>query len=67
MRFALEGKGKSSSVRVLYVDFVVFEKIYLITAYPKSQKINLTRAERNIIKKLIIELERTLKQGRFNR
>ncbi len=42
MRFALEGKGKSSSIRVLYVDFVIFEKVYLITTYPKSQKINLS-------------------------
>jgi hypothetical protein len=63
MRFALEGKGKSSSIRVLYVDFVIFEKVYLITAYPKSQKINLSEAERNDIKKLITQLERTLKQG----
>ena len=67
MRFALEGKGKSGSVRVLYVDFVIFEKIYFITAYHKSQKINLSETERNNIKKLITLLERTLKQGRVNR
>ncbi|UNC93511.1 type II toxin-antitoxin system RelE/ParE family toxin [Candidatus Contubernalis alkaliaceticus] len=67
MRFALEGKGKSSSIRVLYVDFVIFEKVYLITAYPKSQKDNLSEAERNDIKKLIALLEKTLKQGRLNR
>lgn len=67
MRFAIEDRGKSSSVRVLYVDFAVFGKIYLITAYHKSQKINLSHAERNNIKKLIALLERTLKQGRFNR
>lgn len=62
MRFALEGKGKSSSTRILYVDFVIFEKVYLITAYPKSQKIDLSEAERKDIKKLITQLERTLKQ-----
>ncbi len=61
MRVALEGKGKSSSIRVLYVDFVIFEKVYLITAYLKSQKIDLSEAERNNIKKLITQLERTLK------
>jgi hypothetical protein len=67
MRFALEGKSKSSSVRVLYVDFVIFEKVYLITSYHKSQKINLSEAERNNIKKQIALLERTLNQGRLNR
>ena len=35
MRFALPGRGKSGSSRVLYVDFVVAETIYLIFAYPK--------------------------------
>ena len=63
MRFALEDKGKRSSIRVLYVDFVIFEKVYLITAYPKSQKDNLSEAESNDIKKLITQLERTLKDG----
>jgi len=66
MRFATESKGKSSSVRVLYVDFVIFEKIYLVTAYHKSQKVNLSDAERFNIKKLIILLEQALKQGRVD-
>lgn len=66
MRFALEGKGKSGSVRVLYVDFVMFGKIYLITAYHKSQKANLSEIERNKIKKLITLIERTLKKRRVN-
>ena len=34
MRFAFEQRGKSGSVRVIYVDFEVYEKIFLITAYP---------------------------------
>ena len=32
MRFALPGRGKSGSSRVLYVDFVLAETIYLIFA-----------------------------------
>ncbi|MCP5102816.1 MAG: addiction module toxin RelE, partial [bacterium] len=28
MRWALIGKGKSGGARVLYIDFVVYEKIY---------------------------------------
>ncbi len=67
MRFAIENKGKSSSVRVLYVDFLIFKKIYLITAYHKSQKDDLSDAERNNIKRLIILLDKALKQGRSYR
>lgn len=60
MRFALNDQGKSGSARVCYVDFVVKETIYLITAYPKSEKDNLSKAECNQIKKLIDILEQTL-------
>ena len=41
MRFAFEQRGKSGSVRVIYVDFEIYEKIFLITAYPKNEKDNL--------------------------
>lgn len=60
MRFAFQNNGKSGSTRVLYVDFVVAETIYLIFAYPKNEKDNLTNEERNNIKKLIDQLERNL-------
>ena len=60
VRFSFEGKGKSGSVRVCYVDFEDYETIYLITAYSKSQKDNLTKAERNNVKKMIDILESTL-------
>ena len=60
MRFALENRGKSGSVRVIYVDFVIYEKLYLLTAYPKSEKDNLTKAERNELKKLVEILETEL-------
>lgn len=61
LRIAFEGKGKSGSGRVCYVDFAVFEKIYLITAYPKSVKENLSKAERNAISAMIEQLEHELK------
>ncbi len=60
MRFALPNRGKSGSARVLYVDFVVAETIYLIFAYPTSEKDNLSDEERNNIKKLIDRIEQTL-------
>lgn len=62
LRFAFEGRGKSGSVRVCYVDFAVYESIYLITAYPKSEKDNLSRAERNSIAKVIKALETALSE-----
>ena len=60
MRFAFETQGKSGSVRVIYVDFEVHEKLYLLTAYPKNEKDNLTKAERNELKQLVGVLERQL-------
>lgn len=61
VRFAFENRGKSGSIRVVYVDFAVYEKIFLITAYPKNEKDNLSKAERNDIKKLIEALGNSLK------
>lgn len=63
MRFAYEGRGKSGSVRVCYVDYVCFEIIYLITAFPKNEKENLSKAERNAIKKRLHLLLEELKNG----
>lgn len=59
-RFAFRNQGKSGGVRVCYVDFVMKETIYLITVYPKSEKDNLSQAEKNQIKKLISILENNL-------
>ena len=63
MRFAFEERGKSGSVRVIYVDFEVYEKIYLITAYTKSEKDNLTDKERNEIHRLIDILKAQLEDN----
>ena len=63
MRFAFEHQGKSGGVRVIYIDFEVYEKIYLLTAYTKNEKDNLTKDERNEIRKLITVLENQLKEN----
>jgi len=52
----------SGSGRVAYVDFTVHETIYLITAYSKNEKDNLSKAERNAIAKMIVRLEQGLKE-----
>lgn len=61
IRFAFEHRGKSGSSRVAYVDFAYYDKIYLITAYSKNDKENLSKSEQNTIKKLIEMLEKSLK------
>lgn len=61
IRWALPGRGKSGGIRVVYVDFVCFEKIYFIAAYTKSEKGNLSKKECGEIKKLIAALEAVLK------
>ncbi len=64
IRTAFENKGKSGSGRVCYVDFAVYESIYLITAYPKSEKDNLSKSERNNVAKLIRALEAAISERR---
>lgn len=63
MRFAFENKGKSGSVRVIYVDFEVYEKIYFIDVYQKSDKDNLTKEERNDIKNAVELIELSLEKN----
>ena len=62
IRIAFEGHGKRGGGRVAYVDFAGYETIYLITAYPKNVKDNLSKTERNEIAKRIARLEHGLKK-----
>ena len=57
IRFEYEGRGKSGSTRVIYVDFEIGEKICGLAAYAKADKDNLTQGERNAIRKLIQLIE----------
>ncbi len=53
IRYAFEGRGKSGSARVCYVDFAALEKNYLIQLFTKDEKQNLNDSEKNSIKKLV--------------
>ena len=64
MRFAFEHKGKSGGIRVIYIDFEIYERIYLLTAYTKNEKENLTKEECNEIRKLISILESQLEDNK---
>ena len=53
MRFAYNNRGKSGSARVCYLDIEIREEIHLLDVFAKSEKENLSKAERNNIKKLV--------------
>ena len=56
IRMATGNQGKSSSARVIYF-LATAEVIYLIMAYPKNLKENLTDAEKAVLKKLTQRLK----------
>ncbi len=55
-----DNKGKSGGARVCFVDFVFAETVYLITVYGKKEKANLSKGERNNIKKVIEMIRKSL-------
>ena len=58
MRFAFEGGGKSGGSRVLYIDIVIAEVVYLISAFAKGEKENITDAERKAYKQIIAQINK---------
>ncbi|MDR2599311.1 MAG: addiction module toxin RelE [Oscillospiraceae bacterium] len=57
LRFRAKGKGKSSGVRVVYVDILVREHIYLLIAYPKNVQIKLSPEQISIVNNLILKIK----------
>jgi Uncharacterized protein conserved in bacteria len=55
-RIALEGRGKSGGARVCYYDSPNTKRLFLITAYAKNEKENLSMLERNQLKQLVKQL-----------
>ena len=62
LRWALSGKGKSGSIRTLYVDFAYFEQIYMIACFKKSEKQNLSKAEKKQVKAVIEQIKAHLRK-----
>lgn len=60
IRVGSKGKGKRGGARVIYVDFVVIETIYLFYVYGKNEQENLTEADKKEYKELIAELKNSL-------
>jgi len=58
-RIALSNnKGKSGGARIVYIDFTIYAKVYFLAVFPKSEKENLTKAEKNELKSLVKTLEK---------
>ena len=57
MRFALPGRGKSGGIRVIYYWLREDGQIYMLLAYPKSEKDNLTDRETAVLRELVKELQ----------
>ncbi|WP_330604817.1 type II toxin-antitoxin system RelE/ParE family toxin [Blautia faecis] len=64
VRFPLENKGKSGSVRVCYTDFAEYEMLYLITAFEKKEQENLSTEEKNVLRKLVKSLKNEAAKNR---
>jgi hypothetical protein len=65
MRFALPGRGKSGGLRVIYLDIPELKTLYLMLAYPKSEKDTLSPAECTELKQISTSIKKNLRaQGR---
>jgi hypothetical protein len=53
LRWALPGRGKRGGARVVYYFHSVQVPVFLLAAYPKNEKANLSKAERNAMAKLV--------------
>lgn len=53
IRIPMEGRGKSGGGRVIYVDVVIRERIYLLLAYPKNVQADLTPEQKKLVRKII--------------
>jgi hypothetical protein len=52
IRWSREGSGKRGGVRVIYFYFNENMPLFLLTVFPKSEKTNLSKEERNELNKL---------------
>ena len=55
-RFAIAGRGKSGGVRIIYYFHSATKPIYLLTVFAKNEKDNLSKAERNALRKIVEKL-----------
>jgi hypothetical protein len=64
VRIAASGRGKRGGARVIYFWFDEANPIYLLFAYTKNDRDNLSDAQRNAIKKMITAIKTELRERR---
>jgi hypothetical protein len=64
LRWGRQGTGKSGGVRVIYYHHDDDAPVFLLTLYPKGQKDNLTKDERNAIKQAVSLIKQQIRQSR---
>lgn len=64
LRWARGGKGKSGGVRVIYYFHSEVLPLYLLTAFGKGEKADLSQAERNELAKLVRVLKGHAKESK---
>lgn len=57
LRWQTKGQGKSGGARVIYIDFTSAERIYILTAYAKNEKSDLTMEQKKILYSLVKRIE----------
>ncbi len=63
MRWAGRGRGKKGGVRVITFYGGPPVPVFLLTVFGKGEKVNLTRAERNALRKILGELATEYRKG----
>jgi hypothetical protein len=56
LRHAVQGRGKSGGIRVIYYWIKANDQIYMLVAYPKSKKDDLTDKETAVLRRYVKEL-----------
>ena len=62
LRWGLEGRGKRSGARVIYFYHDPEVPIFMLTAYAKNERADLSQQDRNDFRKLTVMLVRTIKR-----
>lgn len=64
IRWKKRGTGKSSGIRVFYLDIEEFEILFLITLLEKNDKENLSKAQLKTLGQLTVDLKDSVKLNR---
>ncbi len=55
LRWRIEGRGKSGGIRVIYYYVTSDDKVFMLVAYDKSKKDDLTKKQLASLKKIVRE------------